>query len=164
MTAPRTRAARLHAITQVLNAQPVRSQAELAHLLSAQGIAVTQATLSRDLVEIGAVRSRAADGSLVYRVNAAPSASTLPTSAQRLERAVSELVLDVQASGNIVVVHTPPGGAQFLASAIDGGEVPGVMGTVAGDDTVLLVSQSPDGGGAVVEYLVSLTTSKGSNL
>jgi transcriptional regulator of arginine metabolism len=152
---PVTRAARLAQISELL-ARPeiaVRSQEELAHLLGERGIHVTQATLSRDLEELGAVRMRGPDGALVYRL---PSETGPESPRARLPRVLAELLISAEASANLVVLRTPPGAAQFLASAIDqAGRAP-VLGTVAGDDTVLVISREPAGGDELAAELLRL--------
>jgi transcriptional regulator of arginine metabolism len=155
---PQTKVARQSRIVELLAAHDVRAQGDLVDLLGAEGIEVTQATVSRDLVELGAVRLRGTGGHLVYAV---PGDGAGPVDAQaqagRLARLAEELVVGVEASANLVVVRTPPGAAQFLASSIDHGGLPGVIGTVAGDDTVLLVTKDPRGGSAVAQALLLLT-------
>ena len=164
-SAPPTKAARQALIAQTLSRTPVRSQTELAELLVAKGISVTQATLSRDLDEIGAVRLRGAHGDFAYAVRADDAAARPPSSraeaasaAQaKLIRMAGDLLVSVRASGNIVVARTPPGGAHLLAGAIDHAELDTVIGTVAGDDTVLCVCRDADAGPQVAEQLLNLT-------
>jgi transcriptional regulator of arginine metabolism len=218
--APATKTARQARIAAILAREQVHSQEQLAGLLSQQaGMHVTQATLSRDLDELGVVRLRAADGTLVYalpgdpggpgsppgtsfdypeekgarRLAQAPSiapasadspqaapgqpasaagqaavpadrpASPGPSSetssrgqdprpgnpSSRLVRYLKELLTSAEASANLVVLRTPAGAAQFLASAIDHASWPAILGTVAGDDTVLVISRDPAGGDAL---------------
>lgn len=154
---PATKAARHALITAMLTQHPVHSQSELADLLAAEGVTVTQATLSRDLVELRAVKIRAPDGALAYAVPAeggdrtpAPVADTEALAA-RLVRLCGELLVTAEASGNLVVLRTPPGGAQFLASAIDHSVLPAVLGTIAGDDTILVIARDTGPDGAPVE-------------
>jgi len=155
------KAARQQRVIDLLNRHPVRSQVELVDLLRQEGIAVTQATLSRDLVELDAVRVRGTDGALVYAVPAeggdrTPWAGGEPAAAgQRLGRLCAELLVDAQASANLVVLRTPPGAAQFLASALDRAELSSVLGTIAGDDTVLVITRSPSGGEALAARLLA---------
>lgn len=158
---PATRAARHARIVGLLSRMPVRSQPELARLLEAEGMKVTQATLSRDLDEIGAVRLRDADGALVYVVpgeggerigRAAPAEN----GDVRLRRLAEELLTSAESSANLVVLRTPPGAAQFLASAIDHAALSTIIGTIAGDDTVLIICRDPNGGAAVAEHLLQL--------
>jgi len=130
--------------------------------LAGQGMRVTQATLSRDLVELDAVRVRSSSGALVYAVPAEggdrrPAApGETAASGQRLGRLLAELLVSVDASANLVVLRTPPGAAQFLASALDKVEYPEVLGTIAGDDTVLLIGRDPAGGDALARRLLAL--------
>lgn len=152
--APPTKAARQARIRELLASRTVRSQHELADLLAAEGFLVTQATLSRDLEEIGAVRLRSVDGGFVYAVAGGerPGAS----GEARLARLAAELLVSAEASANLVVVRTPPGGAHLLASAIDQAGLPELLGTVAGDDTVLCVARRPQGAAALVDRLLGL--------
>jgi transcriptional regulator of arginine metabolism len=160
-----TKAARQRRIVDLLGRHSVRSQGDLAELLSNDGVVVTQATLSRDLVELDAFRVRGAEGVLVYAVPAeggdrTPRAgSQTAASGQRLARLCAELLVSAEASANLVVLRTPPGAAQFLASALDKAGLAGVLGTIAGDDTVLVVSREPAGGEALAERLLSLARS-----
>jgi transcriptional regulator of arginine metabolism len=160
MTIPNTKAARHRRIAELLDRVPVGSQAALAELLAADGFVVTQATLSRDLDELGAVKVPASSGELVYAVPAeggdprpqAPDAE----STGRLAKVAQDVLVGVDSSANIVVLRTPPGGAQYLASAIDRSDWPDIIGTVAGDDTVLLVSRDRDGGADVAAAILGL--------
>lgn len=141
-TVPATKAARHGRITALIGERPVRSQTELAALLSTEGIEATQATLSRDLEELGAVKLRGVDGgagSYVIPEDGAPRPMAGGTG--RLGRLLADLLLSHEASGNIAVLRTPPGAAQFLASAIDRAAIDGVIGSIAGDDTVLLIAR-----------------------
>ena len=164
MSVLHTKAARHQRIVDALGREPVRSQADLAGVLAADGFAVTQATLSRDLDELGAIRVRGHDGALVYAVpgeggesRAAPVTDPAAI-ADRLRRRCEDLLVSVDASSNLVVLRTPPGGAQFLASAIDHTLLPGVIGTVAGDDTILLVTDDATGGARVARDLLALVS------
>lgn len=152
--APGTKVARQRRILELLTHRAIRSQTELADLLSAEGFTVTQGTLSRDLVAVGAVRLRAASGELTYAVREAEGVDGGRSQA-RLERLLAELLLTAEASANLVVLKTPAGAAQFLASAIDRAALPGVIGTIAGDDSILLVSRDPMGGAALAEGMLA---------
>jgi transcriptional regulator of arginine metabolism len=148
---PLTKGARQQTIVDLLARHQVRSQTELADLLASAGVAVTQATLSRDLVELDAVKIRTASGALVYAVPAEGGdrtprmASESSASGARLARLAGELLVSADSCGNLVVLRTPPGAAQLLASAVDKTELPDVLGTIAGDDTVLVIGRNPDG-------------------
>lgn len=196
-SAPATKAARQARIAAILAMEQVHSQEQLAVLLERYaGMHVAQATLSRDLDEIGVVRLRAADGSLVYALPgepggpgsragigldfpertqpsltppAPPAAEAAsepappvtehpepPASSARLAKYVKELLTSTEASANLVVLRTPAGAAQFLASAIDHAAWPAVLGTVAGDDTVLVIARDPAGGDALAADFLHL--------
>ena len=148
---PMTKGARQHKIVELLARHQVRSQTELADLLAEAGVAVTQATLSRDLLDLDAVKVRVASGVLVYAVPAEGGDRTPVTAGEssasgaRLARFAADLLVSADHSGNLVVLRTPPGAAQLLASALDKSELAGVLGTIAGDDTVLVIGRDPDG-------------------
>ncbi len=160
-TVPQTKAARQALVAALLTREQVHSQQQLADLLADAGVSVTQATLSRDLVELQAVKVRTPSGALVYAVPGEGAVRSLPSApaadtehlAARLERLCAELLLTAESSGNLVVLRTPPGGAQYLASAIDHSVLPAVLGTIAGDDTVLVVSRDPDGAALASRFL-----------
>lgn len=191
---PMTKAAR-HAQIAAILAQPeppVHSQEELAERLGSRGVRVTQATLSRDLDELGAVRLRGRDGALVYALPGQPGgpgslpgglpgstpggpgsqrepaagvsvrpadgndAAGSPDSSARLARVTAELLVGAEASANLVVLRTPAGAAQFLASVIDHAGWPSILGTVAGDDTVLVIARDPAGGPELATVLLRL--------
>jgi len=159
---PLTKNARQQRIIELLATEEVRSQTELADLLAGAGVVVTQATLSRDLVELDAVKVRAASGALVYAVPAEGGDRTpvvareSAASEARLARLCAELLVSADASANLLVLRTPPGAANFLASALDKAELGAVLGTIAGDDTVLVISRDPAGGDALAARLLSL--------
>ena len=157
------RAVRQARIVDLLSEHAVASQAELASLLGQAGIRVTQATLSRDLDELGAVKLRSADGGqpcYVVPQDGTPLAARRQDDAppQRLARLLAELLVSAAASGNIAVLRTPPGASNFLASAIDRAGLPEVLGTIAGDDTILVVSRDPAGGQALADRLRRLSS------
>ena len=188
---PVTKAARQAQIADILTRARVRSQEELADRLAQRGVKVTQATLSRDLEELGAVRLRGAGGTLLYALPGdpggpgsrpgglpGPPAESPPGppgpppgawlsgrpdegASGTLARVGPELLLSAEASANLVVLRTPAGAAQFLASAIDHADWPSILGTVAGDDTVLVISREPAGGNEVAESLLRLAERRG---
>ncbi len=159
---PATKSARQQLITDLLSRHEVRSQTELAELLADAGLTVTQATLSRDLVELDAVKVRSASGPLVYALPAEGGARALRSVGEtqsaeaRLARLCTELLVSAQASANLVVLRTPPGAAQFLASAVDKAELRDVLGTIAGDDTVLVIGRDPVGGDTLARRFTAL--------
>lgn len=180
---PATKAARHAKISAILAkpGEPVRSQEELADRLAVLGIRVTQATLSRDLDELGAVRLRGPGGALVYALPPDPAdapadsddavfrqaaaavaglagfaAGTATAATAGLARVAADLLLSAEPSGNLVVLRTPPGAAQLMASMIDRTAMQAVLGTVAGDDTVLVVARDPAGGDDLARLLLRL--------
>ncbi len=157
MSAP-TRVARQARIVELIRQRAVRSQADLLTLLHAEGISVTQATLSRDLDELGAVKLRGPDGgAAVYVIP--EDGSPVPGvqgGTGRLSRLLGELLVSADASGNLAVLRTPPGAAQFLASALDRAALHDVVGTIAGDDTIFVVAREPLCGADLAARLTDL--------
>jgi transcriptional regulator of arginine metabolism len=175
---PVTKTARQARIAAILAREQVRSQEELADLLERYAsVHVTQATLSRDLDELGVVRLRAAGGALVYALPEEPGGPGSrpgwslglietepdrderpgePAPPTRLARYLGELLTSAEASANLVVLRTPAGAAQFLASVIDHSAWPSILGTVAGDDTVLVIAREPAGGADLARALLRL--------
>ena len=185
---PATKAARQAQIAGILAHAQVRSQEELAGILADRGVHVAQATLSRDLEELGAVRLRGPAGALVYALPGDPggpgswpggvgapgpespadhhgaagarppgqagAGGMEPGFSGNLPRVAAELLVSAEASANLVVLRTPAGGAQLLASALDHAEWPAILGTVAGDDTVLVIARDPAGGDALAQALL----------
>ena len=146
-----TKTQRQHRISQLLSTTSVTSQAHLVGLLRADGIVATQATVSRDLVELGAGKVRGVDG---RRSLALPAAAVaVPSAPDHLRRVLTEWVVDVTSSGPLVVVKTPPGCAHVVASALDRGVLAATLGTVAGDDTIFVVVDERVGGAAVADQV-----------
>lgn len=145
MTNATTRAGRQARIVTLLSSGSVHSQSELAALLADDGIDVTQATLSRDLEELGAVKLRGADGGVgVYIVPEDGSpVRGVAGGTERVSRLLGDLLVSTDSSGNLAVLRTPPGAAHYLASAIDRAALPYVVGTIAGDDTILVIAREP---------------------
>ena len=141
-----SKTARHAAIAGIIRAHQVRSQGELGDLLKADGFTTTQATLSRDLEELGAVKVRGTDGSAPVYVIPEDGAGPMRAAEHapdKLRRLLRELLISAEASGNLVLLRTPPGAAQFLASAFDRSGLPEIMGTIAGDDTLVVVVREP---------------------
>jgi transcriptional regulator of arginine metabolism len=149
-----SRAARQHRIVQILEKSAVTSQQQLVEMLAEAGIEATQATVSRDLEEIGAVKVRAAVWDSVYAVPDLPKDRVAPE--EHLRRVLGDWVVEVASSANLVVVRTPPGSAHVVASALDRAGLPDILGTVAGDDTILVVAVEEIGGARLAESLGAL--------
>lgn len=144
--------ARRALVISYVNQGLVHSQNDLVNLLADEGVDVTQATASRDLEEVGAVRGRDREGIFRYQF-----LSDTNENRATFARGTEELVLSMVASGNLVVIKTPAGGAQLLASVLDRAasskELPNIIGTIAGDDTVLVISRSATGGKSLEKSL-----------
>ncbi len=132
----------------------VHSQSDLVVLLKKSGYPVTQATASRDLEEIGAVRARTKSGESVYQIPGGTDEALA-----RVSPMPSKLILSVDYSANLAVIHTPPGAAQFVASSLDHANLTGVIGTIAGDDTIILVSKKATGGAQLAKELLTYSKS-----
>ncbi len=153
-----TRAGRQARIVDLVSRRAVHSQTELAALLASEGIEVTQATLSRDLDELGAVKLRGVNGGApVYVIpDDGSPVRAVAGGTSRLSRLLSELLVSADASGNLAVLRTPPGAAHFVASALDRAALPEVVGTVAGDDTILVVAREPLTGNQLAHRIEAL--------
>lgn len=145
---------RQHRIIQILEQSQVASQQRLVELLSDTGVEATQATVSRDLEEIGAVKVRAAGGESVYAVPDLPKDRVAPE--EHLRRVLGDWVVEVTWSANLVVVRTPPGSAHVVAAALDRAGLAEILGTVAGDDTVIVVAVEEVGGSKLAAHLSAL--------
>jgi transcriptional regulator of arginine metabolism len=145
---------RQHRITKLLETEAVTSQADLVALLTDLGVEATQATVSRDLEELGAVKVRVPGGETVYALPELPVHQVAPE--DHLRRVLGEWVVEVAHSANLVVLRTPPGSAHVVASALDRSSFAGVLGTVAGDDTVLVVAAAGTGGRALATRLAGV--------
>lgn len=150
--------ARRAKVIALIKAGKVGSQGDLVRELKKAGFSVTQTTASRDLEELGAVRSRGADGAALYEIADSDDGSMARLMARSISRPVpmpATLIISVESSGNLVVVRTPPGGAQLLASSLDHSGIKSIIGTIAGDDTVLVVSRKASGGAELAKELLS---------
>lgn len=145
---------RQHLIAKLIGEYQVASQAELVELLAKVGVEATQATVSRDLEELGALKVRGPGGGSVYALAEAPARSV--PSESHLRRVLGEWVLDVSHSANLVVMRTLPGSAHVVASALDRSSLEGIIGTVAGDDTLLVVATEGVGGSELALRLARL--------
>lgn len=149
-----TKPQRQHRIAKLLAEQAVTSQAHLVELLAADGVSATQATVSRDLEDLGAIKVRVAGGETVYAIPELPIEQRAPE--DHLRRVFSDWVVEVNHSGTLVVLRTPPGSAHVVGSALDRAGLPDVLGTVAGDDTLIVVTSERAGGLAVARQLSDL--------
>jgi transcriptional regulator of arginine metabolism len=149
-----TKVQRQQTIARLIAMHPITSQPQLLDLLAGEGLSATQATVSRDLDDLGAVKVRVPGGETVYAIPEYEPARMAPH--DHLRRVMGEWVAEVRSSGNLVVLRTPPGCAHVVGSALDRSNLEGLLGTVAGDDTLLLVADEEIGGPAMVELLRDL--------
>ncbi len=145
---------RQHRIVKVLAETAVPSQTHLVERRAADGVAATQATVSRDLEDLGAIKVRVAGGETVYAIPELPAEQRAPE--DHLRRVFGDWVVEVASSGNLVVLRTPPGSAHVVGSALDRSGLPEVLGTVAGDDTLIVVVAEEAGGASVAKQLAEL--------
>jgi transcriptional regulator of arginine metabolism len=146
-----TKHQRHHRITQLLEEQVVSSQGQLVDLLGSEGIVVTTATVSRDLQELGVITVRIPGGDNALALPELPTQQVAPV--DHLRRVLGEWAVGISVSGSFCVVRTPPGCAHVVASALDRSIIEGVLGTVAGDDTILVAVDDEIGAQAVAEQL-----------
>jgi transcriptional regulator of arginine metabolism len=151
---PLAKPQRQHRIARLLADHAVTSQQHLVDLLATDGVAATQATVSRDLEDLGAIKVRVAGGETAYAIPELPANQRAPE--EHLRRVFGDWVVEVAHSGNLVVLRTPPGSAHVVASALDRSGTPEVLGTVAGDDTLLVIVTEEAGGAAVARQLSDL--------
>ena len=149
-----SKARRQHLIAKLLEDHAVTSQGQLVELLESDDITATQATVSRDLDELGAVKVRVPGGETVYAIPEHPVDRIAPE--EHLRRVMSDWVADVATSGNLVMLRTPPGSAHVVASALDRAGISEILGTVAGDDTLIVVAVEDVGGKGLARRLRGL--------
>ena len=145
---------RQHRIAQLLQHHAVTSQTQLVDLLAEEKVVATQATVSRDLEELGAVKVRVPGGETVYAIPELPTQQVAPE--DHLRRVMGDWVVEVAHSLNLVILRTPPGSAHVVASAIDRAGLPDIVGTVAGDDTLMVVAAERVGGAKMAKKLSGL--------
>jgi transcriptional regulator of arginine metabolism len=145
---------RQHRIIRLLEEQAVSSQAQLVELLAADGIVATQATVSRDLEDLRALKVRIPGGTMAYAIPERAKEASAPD--DHLRRVMGEFVVDVAHSGNLVLLRSPPGSAHVVGSALDRSGLRDLLGTVAGDDTVLVVCAEGADGAKVADQLAAL--------
>jgi transcriptional regulator of arginine metabolism len=160
---PRSKAARRDRILEMIMTGKIRSQVELTELLIAEGFLVTQATVSRDLDDLGINKIRNESGLLAYTISQNQTRAEDPLI--QVARIAQDLLISAESSANLVVLRTPPGGSQLLASALDRaistGDLPEMLGTVAGDDTVLVITRTGDGGQSAAVHILKLAEGVG---
>ena len=145
---------RQKAIADIIRSGAVASQEDVTARLAALGFAVTQATVSRDLDQIGAIKVKRG-GALVYALP--DQLGDNDWAAARLQRILSEWVQSVEAAGNLIVMRTPPGSAHLVGLAIDQAKLPEVAGTICGDDTLFLALRDDVVAGAIAERFRTLS-------
>jgi transcriptional regulator of arginine metabolism len=145
---------RQHLVARLIESQVVANQLALVELLATEGVLATQATVSRDLEDLGAIKVRMPGGESAYAIPALPKEQRAPE--DHLRRVFGDWVVEVATSDNLVVIRTPPGSAHVVASALDRSGLAGILGTVAGDDTILIVVASEVGGSTVAAQLSDL--------
>jgi transcriptional regulator of arginine metabolism len=145
---------RQHLIGKLIEHQMVQNQAQLVDLLADEGCVATQATVSRDLDDLGAIKVRVTGGESAYAIPALPTQQIAPE--DHLRRVFGDWVVEVAHSVNLVVLRTPPGSAHVVGAALDRAGLPDILGTVAGDDTLVVVVSEQAGGAAVADYMTDL--------
>ena len=145
---------RQHRIATLLETETVTSQQQLVELLADAGVVATQATVSRDLEDMGAVKIRVRGGETAYALPELPTQRVAPE--DHLRRVLSEWLVEVAVSGQVVVLRTPPGSAHVVGSAIDRAGLPDVLGSVAGDDTLMVIASEKAGGKKVANMFTEL--------
>lgn len=149
-----TKTQRQHRVGQILAKEKVANQSQLVQLLGEQGVHATQVTVSRDLEELGAFKVRGPGGASVYALP--EQQAERPSNDVHLRRVLGEWMAEVTSSANLVLVRTPPGCAHVVASALDRAGLADVAGTVAGDDTVLVVAAERVRGSALAAKLAAM--------
>lgn len=142
-----TKTQRQHRISELIEREVISTAAQIVVLLQAEGVGATQATVTRDLQELGTIKIRDEHGSRRIVIASAPTVSSPPI--DHLRRMMGEWVVSVENSDNLVVLRTPPGCSHVVASALDRSALGGVLGSVAGDDTILVIASESRGGGAL---------------
>lgn len=159
--APQTVSSRRSLIAELVSSQNIQSQNVILELLRGRGFSVTQATLSRDLEALGATKAPGSKAAPAHYVISSETDTSLRTegSLPSLVRALHELLLSAEFSQVMVVIHTPPGGAQYLAGHLDRSGCFDTLGTVAGDDTIFMVARDQEDAKKICSELVALAES-----
>ena len=148
------KAQRQHVIIRLIEQNVVRNQMDIVELLGAEGVVATQATVSRDLDDLGAIKVRVPGGEAAYAIPELPKEQLAPE--DHLRRVFGDWVVEVAHSANLVVLRTPPGSAHVVGSALDRAGLPEIIGTVAGDDTLIVVAAEETGGRSLADQLSDL--------
>lgn len=155
MSAPRLgKTQRQHLVARIVGSHQVCNQGQLVELLAAEGVSATQATVSRDLEDLGAIKVRVPGGESAYAIPDLPAQQVAPE--DHLRRVFGDWVVEVAHSANLVVLRTPPGSAHVVGSALDRAGLADILGTVAGDDTLIIVVAEEVGGAAMADRLGDL--------
>jgi len=141
-------------IRDLIGIREIRTQDELLDALRRKNVRVTQATLSRDFREMGVIKKPLGTGGVVYKI--VPEA--VPVSADNLHKKFAGTVLDVRRSNNLILLKTPPAEAQGVARVIDNARIEGLLGTVAGDDTILIVAETESDARRIVSFFNKIVT------
>jgi transcriptional regulator of arginine metabolism len=149
-----TKTQRQHRIGELIEREVISTAAQLVTRLQFEGISATQATVTRDLQELGTIKVRDEHGT--RRIVVATAAKSSPAPLDHLRRMMGEWVVSVESSAALVVVRTPPGCAHVVASALDRSALSGVLGSVAGDDTILVIASEERGGLSLAKEFRSL--------
>jgi transcriptional regulator of arginine metabolism len=145
---------RQHLVVRLVEQHVVRNQPELLELLAGEGVVVTGATISRDLEDLGAIKVRVPGGESAYAIPELPKEQVAPE--DHLRRVFGDWVVEVAHSANLVVLRTPPGSAHVVGSALDRAGLSDIIGTVAGDDTLIVVAAEDVGGQVLADRLADL--------
>jgi transcriptional regulator of arginine metabolism len=145
---------RQHLVVKLIEGNVVHNQMDLVELLAAEGVVATQATVSRDLDDLGAIKVRVPGGESAYAIPELPKEQVAPE--DHLRRVFGDWVVEVAHSANLVVLRTPPGSAHVVGSALDRAGLASIIGTVAGDDTLIVVAAEEVGGAALAAHLADL--------
>jgi transcriptional regulator of arginine metabolism len=145
---------RQHRIAKLLEEQVISSQVQLVELLAVEWPSLNQATVSRDLEELGAVKVRIPGGQMAYAIPELAKDRVAPEDV--LRKVLGEFLVEAAHSANLAVLRTPPGSAHVVAGALDRASLPDIIGTVAGDDTILVICPPPDGGQRIAARLARL--------
>lgn len=147
-----TTEARRRLVRRVLADETIHNQEQLRRVLTGHGYRVTQATISRDLEAVGAIK--VADGNGGHYAIVAPRSASAERAIADVRRALDQFMVSIAVAEPLVVIKVPPGAAHLVASRLDGAAVKGILGTVAGDDTLLVVADGGVGAAAVADTLV----------